>query len=109
LSTIQVEDITNAANGTGSAIDVASVLGNGSTVIPKAVVIAESSVTAGAVQLQSGVSGPGGIAWTAVGSPTALSAGAGVALTAPGAAVAFVRAVVTTPVTGGKCLVVITS
>jgi len=109
MSTIQVDDLTNASGGIGSTVDVAALLGNGVTVIPKAVAVAESGVTAGAAQLQSGVASGAGIAWTAVGSPTNLSAGAGVSLTAPGAAVAFIRAVITTPVAGGKCTVVITA
>lgn len=109
MSTIMVDDLSSATAGVGATVDVASTLGNGSPVIPHAVAVAESGVTAGAVQLQSGVAGAGGITWTAVAAGQNLVAGTGVTLTAPGGAVAFIRAVVTTPVVGGKVTVVITS
>jgi hypothetical protein len=109
MSTQVVDDLTNAANGIGRTIDVAAELGNGSAVIPHGVAVAESTITAGAVQLQSGTASAAGIAWTNVGSPASLNAGQGANLTSPGGAVAFIRAVITTPVAGGKCTVVITA
>lgn len=104
-----IDDLQSATAGVGATVDVASALGNGSPVIPHGVAVAESSVTAGAVQLQTGVATASGITWTAVAAGQNLVAGTGVTLTAPGAPAAFIRAVVTTPVVGGKVTVVITS
>lgn len=109
MTTQQIDDLANANNGIGSTVDVASLLGNGVAVIPKAVAVAESSVTAGAVQLQTGVNSATGITWTAVAAGQAVNPGAGLNVTAPGAPAAFVRAVVTTPIVGGKVTVVITA
>lgn len=109
MSTQIVDDLSNAIGGFGRTVDVAAELGNGVIVIPHAVAVAESTVTAGAVQLQSGVAGAGGVTWTNVGAAVSLVAGTGVTLNSPGAAVALIRAVVTTPVAGGKCTAVITA
>lgn len=109
MSTQVVDDLSNAAGGFGRTIDVASELGNGVAVIPHATAVAESTITAGAVQLQSGVASAAGITWTNVGSPVNLVAGQGVLLTSPGGAVAFIRAVITTLLAGGKCTVVVTA
>jgi hypothetical protein len=109
MSTQIVDDLSNAVGGYGRTVDVAAELGNGVNVIPHAVAVAESAVSAGAVQLQSGVAGAGGITWTNVGAAVNLSGGAGVTLNGPGAAVALIRAVITATVVGGKCVVVITS
>lgn len=109
MSTQVVDDLSGASAGFGRTVDVAGELGNGVAVNPRGVAVAESTVTAGAVQLQSGVASAIGIAWTNVGAAVSLVAGTGVTLNNPGAPVAFVRAVVTTPVVGGKCTVVITA
>lgn len=109
MSTQVVDDLSGAINGIGRTIDVAAELGNGVAVVPHGVAVAESTVTAGACQLQSGVASASGIAWTNVGAAVNLVAGTGVTLNVPGGAVAFVRAVVTTPVAGGKCTVVVTA
>ena len=109
MSSILVDDLSNAVGGIGRTVDTAAQLGSGVTVRPFATAIAEGSVTAGACQLQSGVASASGITWTNEGSPVSLSAGAAVALTRPAGAVAFIRAVVTTPVVGGKCSVIITA
>lgn len=108
MSTQVVDDLSSAANGIGRTVDVAGELGNGSAVVVHGVVVAESTVTSGAAQLQSGVASAAGIAWTNVGSPQNLSAGAGVTLTSTGAT-SFARAVITTPVVGGKCTVILTA
>jgi len=109
VSSIIVDDLSNASNGIGQTVDTAAQLGSGTTVRPFATAIAEGSVTGGSCQLQSGVASASGITWTNEGSAQNLSAGAAVALTRPAGAVAFIRAVVATPVAGGKCTVVITA
>ncbi len=108
MSTQVVDDLSNASNGIGRTVDVAAELGNGVTVNPHGVAVSESTITAGSCQLQSGVASAAGITWSNVGSAQNLVAGTGVTLNNPGAPVAFVRAVVVTPVAGGKCTVVIT-
>lgn len=104
-----IDDLSNAVGGIGQTVDTAALLGTGTTVRPFATAIAEGGVTAGSCQLQSGVASAAGITWTNEGSAQNLSAGAAVALNRPAAAVAFIRAVVVTPVAGGKCTVVITA
>jgi len=101
-------DMLDGSNGYGQIIDVASSFGGGAAAIPSAVAVSDSGVTAGAVQLQSGVASATGITWTNVGSAQNMVAGTGVKLTSPGAAVALIRALVTTPIVGGTVTVVIT-
>jgi len=103
-----MDDLSNAGNGYGRSVDMVSIFG--SAQIPIACVVASSGVTAGAAQLQTGVAQTSGnITWTNVGSPTNLVAGNSVKLTSPGAAAAFARIVITTPVSGGVATGVITA
>jgi hypothetical protein len=108
MSTQVVDDLSSAANGIGRTVDVAGELGNGAAAAVHGVAVAESTVTAGSAQLQSGVSSASGITWTNVGSPVSLVAGTGVTLTATGST-SFARAIVVTPVAGGKCTIVLTA
>jgi hypothetical protein len=109
MSTIIVDDLDNASGGYGQTVDVAAALGNGVAVIPVTTVVADSKVTAGAVILQSGVAGAGGITWSDVSTATSVVAGAGTTVTAPGSAIAYARVRVSTPVAGGKVLVTISA
>jgi hypothetical protein len=115
MASLIIDDLDNAVNGFGTPVDLFSQLGiaTGPAITPVArgAVVSESGVTAGAVALQPGTAGPTGVVWGTAATPTAVptNTGGGAALNTVGVAgTTHVRALVTTPVAGGKATVVIT-
>jgi hypothetical protein len=114
MSTIIVDDLDNAVNGIGQTVDLAAQLGiaTGPAITPTVhgAVAGEAGITAGAVALQLGVAGVNGITWSASATPVNVAAGGGATLTAATGVVGatHARAIVTTPVAGGKATALVT-
>lgn len=115
MASLLIDDLDNASGGFGAVVDITSQLGLatglGITPVVRGAVVSESGVTAGAVALQPGTAGPTGIVWGTVATPTAVptATGGGATLNTVGVSgTTHVRAVVTTPIVGGKATVTIT-
>lgn len=114
MSTLAFNDLDNATNGYGAPIDLASefgiAVGPALSVTCHGGVVGETGVTAGAVQLQLGIAGAGGIVWSTLGSAATVSSGAATTMSAPAAlaGATHARVVVSTPIVGGKATAIVT-